>query len=224
MPSVPTPTRRSPRRPTRPIRGRARLPRRTRRASTFPALAVARRARMRHAFVGAEAGPADSRCPWTTCRGAARRAGRGRYSVQLPVRRTCQRSRRPRRGTGRQPCAPRAGAGHTEEAPRHYDCPCPRGLAERRPPAGAPGRPAASCPPPSPCTSGSRDPFPLLASASAVRRLGSPAQRPRFRGDPMTTTERSSTGLDANIAARSAISSACSAAPCSSPSRPTAGS
>jgi hypothetical protein len=88
----------------------------------FPALAVAVE-RMRHAFVGAEASPTIE-VPLDLQRGSALRGGD--VSVQLPVRRTCEGCG----GRGEawdEPCAPCAGAGHTEE-PREITIALPRGL------------------------------------------------------------------------------------------------
>ena len=88
----------------------------------FPALAVATE-RMRHAFVGAEASPTIE-VPLDLQRGSALRGGD--VSVQLPVRRTCERCG----GRGEawdEPCAPCAGAGHTEET-RDITIALPRGL------------------------------------------------------------------------------------------------
>ncbi len=90
----------------------------------FPALAVAVE-RMRHAFVGEEASPAIE-VPVDVRRASALRGGD--LSVQLPVRRTCERCG----GRGEawdEPCAPCAGAGHTEER-RDITIALPRGLAD----------------------------------------------------------------------------------------------
>ena len=70
-------------------------------------------------------------------RGSALRGGD--VSVQLPVRRTCERCG----GRGEawdEPCAPCAGAGHTEETRDDHDRPAAR-PDRRRPPAGAARRP-----------------------------------------------------------------------------------
>jgi DnaJ-class molecular chaperone len=109
----------------------------------FPALAVAVE-RMRHAFVGAEAGP-SLEVPVDVARRTALTGGD--LSVQLPVRRTCDRfggrgeawgdawvRRTCERCGGRgeawgDACAPCAGAGHTEET-RHITIALPRGLAD----------------------------------------------------------------------------------------------
>ena len=90
----------------------------------FPALAVAVE-RMRHAFVGAEASPTIE-IPLDIPRRSALRGGDA--SVQLPVRRTCERCG----GRGEawdEPCAPCAGAGHTEET-RDITIALPRGLTD----------------------------------------------------------------------------------------------
>src|SRR6185503_21241728 len=90
----------------------------------FPALAVAVE-RMRHAFVGAEAGP-SLEMPVDVARRTALNGGD--LSVQLPVRRTCERCGGRGEGWG-EPCAPCAGAGHTEET-RDITIALPRGLAD----------------------------------------------------------------------------------------------
>jgi hypothetical protein len=90
----------------------------------FPALAVAVE-RMRRAFVGAEASPAIE-VPLDLRRASALRGGD--MSVQLPVRRTCERCG----GRGEawdEPCATCAGAGHTEET-RDITIALPRGLTD----------------------------------------------------------------------------------------------
>lgn len=90
----------------------------------FPALAVAVE-RMRHAFVGAEAGPAID-VPLGLQRGSAQRGGD--ISVQLPIRRTCERCG----GRGEaweEPCQPCGGAGHTEET-RDITIALPRGVSD----------------------------------------------------------------------------------------------
>ncbi len=90
----------------------------------FPALSVAV-ARMRHAFVGAEAGPSID-VPVGVERRSAQRGGD--LSVQLPIRRTCERCG----GRGEawdEPCAPCAGAGHTEET-RDVTIALPRGVTD----------------------------------------------------------------------------------------------
>jgi hypothetical protein len=90
----------------------------------FPALAVAVE-RMRHAFVGAESSP-TLEVPVDVRRGSALRGGD--LSVQLPVRRTCERCG----GRGEawdEPCVPCAGAGHTEET-RDITIALPRGLTD----------------------------------------------------------------------------------------------
>ncbi len=90
----------------------------------FPALSVAVE-RMRHAFVGAETSPAID-IPVGVERRSALRGGD--VSVQLPIRRTCERCG----GRGEawdEPCAPCAGAGHTEET-RDITIALPRGVAD----------------------------------------------------------------------------------------------
>jgi hypothetical protein len=90
----------------------------------FPALAVAVE-RMRHAFVGAEGSPAID-IPLGIGRGSAQRGGD--VSVQLPVRRTCERCG----GRGEawdEPCGPCGGAGLTEET-RDVTIALPRGVAD----------------------------------------------------------------------------------------------
>jgi hypothetical protein len=90
----------------------------------FPALAVAVE-RMRHAFVGEDAGRVID-VPVDVAAAHARRGGD--VSVRLPVRRTCERCG----GRGEawdEPCGPCAGVGHTEE-PRDVTIALPRGVAD----------------------------------------------------------------------------------------------
>jgi len=90
----------------------------------FPALAVAVE-RMRQSLVGNEAGRAvDVRL--AIARASAQRGGE--VSVELPVRRTCERCG----GRGEawdEPCAPCSGAGHTEER-REVTIALPRGVGD----------------------------------------------------------------------------------------------
>jgi hypothetical protein len=90
----------------------------------FPAVAVAVE-RMRHAFVRDD-GSRVIDVPVGVGRASAQRGGD--VSVELPVRRTCERCG----GRGEawdEPCQPCAGAGHTEER-RDVTIALPRGLAD----------------------------------------------------------------------------------------------
>jgi len=90
----------------------------------FPALAVAVE-RMRHAFVGADAGPAIE-IPVGIGRRSALRGGD--VSVQLPIRRTCERCGGRGEAWG-EPCIPCGGVGHTEET-RDITIALPRGVGD----------------------------------------------------------------------------------------------
>ena len=90
----------------------------------FPAVAVAVE-RMRHAFVGDEAGRAID-LPLGVARSSAQRGGD--VAVELPVRRTCERCG----GRGEawdEPCGTCGGDGHTEER-REVTIALPRGVGD----------------------------------------------------------------------------------------------
>jgi hypothetical protein len=91
----------------------------------FPALAVVVE-RMRHAFVGEDESRPQLEVPVDVPRAIAQRGAD--VTVQLPVRRTCERCG----GRGEaweEPCLPCAGAGHTEER-REITVGLPRGVAD----------------------------------------------------------------------------------------------
>jgi hypothetical protein len=90
----------------------------------FPALALAVE-RMRHAFVGDDAGRTVD-VQLGVARSSAQRGGD--VAVELPVRRMCERCG----GRGEawdEPCAPCGGVGHTEER-REVTIALPRGVGD----------------------------------------------------------------------------------------------